>query len=233
MVLLSEEEFERIEAEAARRQKVSRRYGDSHFYFYDLMLGLHSEIGCRPSELCAFQWKDVKMGCDLHIHAEINSEGVYQKYTKNEKGESKGGRLIPLTPKAQKILAELKERLIRAEIQSEFLFCHEDGRLVIPSSYEEYIRNAFDKAGVRGKTSYAFRRTVNNRLEEAGFIPSERAYLLGHTPETNLKHYTNPRKNATLSKFRESFCRENTKRIPKNVIEFKSKKPKNREFSGF
>lgn len=231
--LLSEEEFSKIKLEAERRMKFSRRYGNSYFYFYDLMLGLHSEIGCRPSELCALKWGDIKAGADLHIHAEIDSEGTYQKYTKNEKGESKGGRLIPLTPNAQEILAELRKRQERAGISSEFLFCQKDGRYVVPGSYEEYVRNAFDKAGVSGKSSYAFRRTVNNRLEEAGFIPSERAYLLGHTPETNLKHYTNPRKNATLSKFRESFCQENTKRIPKNVIEFKSKKPKNREFSGF
>ena len=97
---------------------------------------------------------------------------------------------------------------------------------------DPYLHNVFDKVGL-AKTSYTFRRTVNNRLEEEGFTPSERALLLGHSSETNVKHYTNPHKNATLEKFRKTFCAENTKIIPNNVIEFKSKKPKNREFSGF
>lgn len=78
-----------------------------------------------------------------------------------------------------------------------------------------------------------FRRTVNNRLEEAEFTPSERACLLGHTPDTNIRHYTNPRKQATLTKFRNTFCARSTFGRLNNVVEFKSKKPKNREFSGF
>ena len=75
-----------------------------------------------------------------------------------------------------------------------------------------------------GKTSYAFRRTVNNRLEENYFTSSERAFLLGHSPETNLKYYTNPRKNATLNKFKEVFCDRSTLGLPKNVVSFDSKK---------
>lgn len=38
--------------------------------------------------------------------------------------------------------------------------------------------------------SYAFRRGVSARMEEAGIEPSERAAILGHSVETNLKHYT-------------------------------------------
>ena len=86
---------------------------------------------------------------------------------------------------------------------------------------------------MRRLSSVPFRRTVNNRLEEAEFTPSERACLLGHTPDTNIRHYTNPRKQATLTKFRNAFCVRYTFGTPNNVIEFKSKKPKNREFSGF
>ena len=86
------------------------------------------------------------------------------------------------------------------------------------------IRNVFRAAQVPGKTSYAFRRTVNNRLEENDFTSSERALLLGHTPDTNLKYYTNPRKNATLTKFKEVFCDRSTLGLPKNVVPFDRKK---------
>lgn len=156
--LVSDEEMEKIETEVARRREFHKRYGEDAFYFYDVMVLLHSEIDCRPGELSALRVRDVK---------------------------------------------------------------------------EEDLHNIFHRVGIRGKTSYAFRRTVNSRLEEAGFTPSELAYLLGHTPDTNVKHYTNPRKNATLAKFRSTFCVRSTFGLPENVIEFKSKKPKNREFSGF
>ena len=141
--------------------------------------------------------------------------------------------LFPLTPKALALLDELQARREQFGIESEFLFCYADGRYVLPGSYEEFIRNVFNRAGLPCKTSYAFRRTVNNRLEEAEFTPSERACLLGHTPDTNIRHYTNPRKQATLTKFRNTFCARSTKGRLNNMIEFKSKKPKNREFSGF
>ena len=230
--LVSDGEMEKIEAEVARRREFHKRYGEDAFYFYDVMVMLHSEIGCRPGELSALRVRDVKEE-DLHIHAMIDADDDYQQFTKNEKGESRGGRLFPLTPKMKDLLDELQARKEKCGIESEYLFCYADGRCVLPTSYEEYVHNVFHRVGIRGKTSYAFRRTVNSRLEEAGFTPSERAYLLGHTPDTNVKHYTNPRKNATLAKFRNTFCVRSTFGLPENVIEFKSKKPKNREFSGF
>ena len=230
--LISEEEYAAVEAEAQRRLQYSKRYGEQYLYLYDLMLGLHHEIGGRPGELCSLKWQDISFSGDLHIHSEIDSNGSYQDYTKNERGESKGGRYFPLTPKAKAILAEIRTRQEKVGVISDFIFCYKDGRFILPTSYEEYLHNVFDKVGL-AKTSYTFRRTVNNRLEEEGFTPSERALLLGHSPETNVKHYTNPHKNATLEKFRKTFCTENTKIIPNNVIDFKSKKPKNREFSGF
>lgn len=221
--LISEEEMERIETELNRRLEYHRHYKAHSFYFYDIMALLHAEIGCRPGELCALKTWDVKAE-DLHIHAMIDADGDYQQFTKNEKGESRGGRLFPLTPKALALLDELQARREQFGIESEFLFCYEDGRYVLPGSYEEYIRNVFNRAGLPCKTSYAFRRTVNNRLEEAEFTPSERACLLGHTPDTNIRHYTNPRKQATLTKFRNAFCARYTFGTPNNVIEFKSKK---------
>ncbi len=230
--LISEKEMEKIEAELNRRLEYHRHYKANTFYFYDIMTLLHAEIGCRPGELCALKTWDVKAE-DLHIHAMIDADGDFQQFTKNEKGESKGGRLFPLTPKALALLDELQARREQFGIESEFLFCYADGRYILPGSYEEFIRNVFNRAGLPCKTSYAFRRTVNNRLEEAESTPSERACLLGHTPDTNIKHYTNPRKQATLTKFRNAFCVRSTYGRPNNVIEFKSKKPKNREFSGF
>ena len=49
----------------------------------------------------------------------------------------------------------------------------------------------------------------------------EYALQIGYT---NLKYYTNPRKNATLTKFKEVFCDRSTLGLPKNVVPFDSKK---------
>jgi len=230
--LISEEEMEKIMAEADRRRNYQKLYRKDAYYIYDIMMKLHAQIGCRPSELCALKMRDVKEE-DLHIHAMIDGDDDYQKFTKNEKGESRGGRLFPLTPEALDLLEQLQMRKEKAGVTSEYLFCHEDGRFILPDSYSKYIRDVFNRVGLTDKSSYAFRRTVNNRMEEAGFTPSERALLLGHTPDTNIKYYTNPRKQATLTKFRETFCIRSTFSSPKNVIDFTKKKPKNRTFSGF
>lgn len=221
--LISEEEMEQIEEEADRRREYHKRYGNDAFYFYDIMIKFHAEIGCRPSELCALKLRDVKTD-DLHIHAMIDADGDYQQFTKNEKGESRGGRLFPLTPKALDLIEELNLRKEKAGIDSDFLFCQKDGRFVLPDAYEEFVRNVFKTIKLRDKSCYAFRRTVNNRLEEAEFTPSERAYLLGHSPDTNLKHYTNPRKQSTLTKFKDTFCTRSTFSPPKNVIDFPIRK---------
>ncbi len=221
--LISEEEMYRIEAELARRREFHKRYGENSFYLYDIMILIHAEIGCRPGELCAIKLTDIKAE-DFHIHSMIDSEGRYRQFTKNEKGESRGGRLFPITPRAAELLAELSKRKARCGIVSEFLFCNEKGEHLKSEKYTDVIRDVFRAAQVPGKTSYAFRRTVNNRLEENDFTSSERALLLGHTPDTNLKYYTNPRKNATLTKFKEVFCDRSTLGLPKNVVPFDSKK---------
>ena len=114
--------------------------------------------------------------------------------------------ISPSLQRHDKILDELRQRQKQCEINSEYLFCIPNGEHMVPEAYERFVKNAFATAGVIGKTSYTFRRTVNNRMEEAGFTPSERAFLLGHTPETNIRFYTNPRKNAVLKKFEERFC---------------------------
>ena len=221
--LISEEEMDRIEAELIRRRDFHKRYGENAFYIYDIMILLHAEIGCRPGELCAIKLTDIKAE-DFHIHSMIDSEGRYRQFTKNEKGESRGGRLFPITPRAAELLDELSERKDKCGIVSEFVFCNEKGEHLRSEKYTDVIRDVFRRAHVMGKTSYAFRRTVNNRLEENNFTSSERAFLLGHSPETNLKYYTNPRKNATLNKFKEVFCDRSTLGLPENVIPFDNKK---------
>lgn len=196
-MLLSERELEKVFAETKRRRDLSRNKG---YYYFDAMVRLHYELGCRPGELCAIKWEDIKRADDdkpiLHIHAQLIETSTtrqscdYIPVTKNEKGISKGGRYFPITRKIAGILHEVKAMQESKGVVSEYVFCHLDGSFINPKSYETYVHNLFRHLGFHGKTSYVFRRGVNQRLDELGISTSNRASLLGHTVQTNLSCYT-------------------------------------------
>lgn len=198
-VLLSEEEWNAVFAEIARRKNLKRNKG---YYYFDAMIRLHAEIGCRPGELCAIRWKDIKTPSgnqgspSLHIHAQIKENGSaknryeYVPVTKNEKGISRGGRYFPLTQKMRDILMEVKAMQESKGVNTEYVFAHLDGSFILPEAYAEYVHSVFQRVGIQGKTSYVFRRGVNQLLDERGVSPTNRAKLLGHTVQTNLTCYT-------------------------------------------
>lgn len=194
-VILSDEEISLVFSETARRKNQSHNKG---YYYFDAMIRLHHEIGCRPGELCALKWQDVRDGVEkptLHIHAQIKEVGMDRKaeyipITKNERGVSKGGRYFPLTKKMQEILSEMKTMQENAGIHSEFIFCHRDGTFIDPKSYSRYVHKVFTALGIENKTTYVFRRGLNQLLDEKGVTPTNRAKLLGHTVQTNITCYT-------------------------------------------
>lgn len=131
----------------------------------------------------------------LHIHAQIKEIGMERKceyipVTKNERGVSKGGRYFPITRRIQEILLEMKSMQQTAGVSSEYVFCHLDGTFIDPKSYERYVHKIFDAVGISNKTSYVFRRGLNQLLDERGVSPTNRAKLLGHTVNTNITCYT-------------------------------------------
>lgn len=112
------------------------------------------------------------------------------EYTKNEKGVSKGGRLVPLSSMALKILDALMKKKEELGIKSEWLFSDKDGELLKKKGYFEFNNVLHKKYQTKASGSYTFRRGMSARMEAAGIEPSERAAILGHSVETNLKNYT-------------------------------------------
>lgn len=195
-VTLSDEEKELVFAETNRRKLLGRNKG---YYYFDAMIRLHCEIGCRPGELCALRWDDLRCGSDgkpmLHIHAQIKEIGMKRKYeyvpiTKDEKGVSRGGRYFPLTTNALAILDEMRHMQEQYNMDDGFIFCHRDGSFIPPDSYAIYVKSVFNSVGIKGKSSYVFRRGVNQLLDSRGVSPTNRAKLLGHTVQTNISYYT-------------------------------------------
>lgn len=111
-------------------------------------------------------------------------------YTKNEKGISQGGRLVPLSSKALDVLSKLEMKKQELGIESEWLFSDKQGKLLKKKGYFDFVGDLYRKLGLPSKGSYAFRRGLSARLEAAGIEPSEQATVLGHSVETNLRHYT-------------------------------------------
>lgn len=158
---------------------------------------LHYELGCRPDELICIKWSDINF---IEGFISIERQQVEKRepkqsfevkdYTKNEKGVSKGGRLIPLSTKAVEVLEKLKAKKEELGIESEWLFTDRKGKLKTKKGYFDFIRDTRKKYTFKTHSSYAFRRGLSAKLESKGVAPSERAAILGQSVETNLKHYT-------------------------------------------
>ena len=112
-------------------------------------------------------------------------------YTKNEKGKSEDGREFPLTRKIKKLLAELKVKQDELGIVSEYIFCHEDGEWIKTDAYITFLRRLCRSLDLNVTNNHALRMSLNsNVLIPKGVSVADRAAMLGHSIETNLRNYS-------------------------------------------
>ncbi|MCF0142462.1 MAG: tyrosine-type recombinase/integrase, partial [Parasporobacterium sp.] len=192
--ILSPEEIQILRDEVRHRMTLAK-YGSYYINGYALLFAI--ETGVRVGELCALKWEDVKEN-SIHIHC----QQLYRKceggkdyylvpYTKNEKGQSADGREFPLTRKIREILAELKGKQMELGIQSEFIFCHEDGDWIKTDAYITFLRRLCQSKNFKVTNNHALRMSLNsNVLIPKGVSVADRAAMLGHSIETNLKNYS-------------------------------------------
>lgn len=153
------------------------------------------ETGMRVGELTALKKSDIDkdyiwvhrqqiMVLDEDTKVKRHWETV--EYTKNERANPKGGRLIPITEECQTALDIANE----LPGDSEFVFHHPNGEPVIKDSYEYYLRRRCKTLGIKISHNHAFRVAFNARLIEAGVDGNERCLVLGHSMQTNERHYS-------------------------------------------
>ena len=193
-VLLSDsEEKTLLEFMQKQVEKGSRNMG---YAAYSFMTLLHSQLGCRPDELVSLKWSDIDFEEKIIVierqQIEKRKPRIFEvvEYTKNEKGISEGGRPVPLSEKALDILAQLRVAKQNAGIVSDWLFSNKEGDILKKSNYSDYLRETCQKLGIKSRGTYAFRRGLSAKMEKNGICVSERAAILGHSPETNFKNYT-------------------------------------------
>ncbi len=172
------------------------------------------ETGVREGEIPSLKWSDVSETA-IHIHSQQNDEMrngtkvyYYNPSTKNEKGVSRDGRYFPLTDEIKKILDTLKTKQTELGIESEWLFCQEDGNWITTVSYYKALYRLTKKLNLSLNNNHAFRMALNSYVFiPAGLSAPERAKLLGHSVQTNLNHYTFARSNDYLGSLTETLNR--------------------------
>ena len=159
------------------------------------MMLVAMETGMRVGELAALRKSDIDSEY-IWVHRQQivgyddesckNRRIQYVEYTKNERANPRGGRIVPITEgcrTALKIASELPG-------ESEFLFHHPDGSPVVKDSYGYYLRRRCKTLGIKISHNHAFRVAFNARLIEAGADCNERCLVLGHSMQTNERHYS-------------------------------------------
>ena len=194
--ILTKEEIELLINEAKKRAL-------KKYYVYYYALRFSALTGVRVGELCSLRWADINFKeREIHIHTQqlyTVKDGHYSYYeagyTKNEKGHSKGGRLFPLTNEIKALLTEYSEVLNRENIVSEYVFCYSDGTWMNTMSYKSFLSKLCRKYDLKATSNHALRRSLNsNVLIPNGISEADRAKLLGHSVETNLRHYSYAKK---------------------------------------
>lgn len=193
--ILSVQEIDTVKSTVRKRMP----HGRYHNYFingYAILLSI--ETGMRAGEIPSLRWSDIKSD-HIHIHSQQLSHKIngkktyyYADWTKDEKGISQGGRTFPLTDTIKDILGELKALQTSLGIESEYIFCHADGRWITTDAYEECLRDMLKGLGYTVFNNHALRMSLNSNvfIAELNLPVTERARLLGHSVETNLKYYS-------------------------------------------
>ncbi len=153
------------------------------------------ETGMRVGELAALRKEDIgreyihvhrQQVFNYDTHAKPKRQMREVEYTKNERTNPKGGRLIPITSECQEAL-NIAEKLPG---NSEYVFHHPNGKPILKDSYLYYLRRRCKSLGIPISNNHAFRVAFNARLIEAGVDGNERCLVLGHSMQTNERHYS-------------------------------------------
>ncbi len=188
-VMHTPEEYKRMFAEFDRKASLPKHHG---YYVFNLMAKFQDLTGLRPSEICAAK-KKYDDGATLMICEMENSQGKIVNHTKNEKGQSQGGRPVPIDTELRRIIDESYALQAKFGIISDFIFCDKEGKHIKKSNYTDYIGNTLRALNIPRRGTYTFRRDYNDRLVHDAVCPLnavDRGRIVGNSASVNASHYT-------------------------------------------
>ena len=186
----------KMKKEVVKRIEEWKEKGKCFTNGYIFLMSLNT--GMRDAELVSLKWDDIDYErMHIHIHSQqLKKQGTreyeYVEWTKNEKGVSQDGRYFPLSDDIVNVLDELKECQEGFNIKSEWVFANPDGSWIkADTMYEKFLQRLCKSLGFRNTNNHAIRMYFNSYvLIPLGVTVNNRARLLGHSVEVNLKFYT-------------------------------------------
>ena len=159
------------------------------------MLLVSMETGLRIGELAALQKSDIH-ATYIHVHRqqvkqEKDENHEHQffydvSYTKNERQHPKNGRRVDISD----LCAEALRYASEIPGESKYVFHHKNGNPVQKDSFGTYLRRKCHKLGIDITRNHAFRVAYNARLIGKNLDGNERCLVLGHSMQTNERHYS-------------------------------------------
>ena len=144
-----------------------------------LAIGFMIETGLRAGELLALRWDKVDIPAKrIYIQATITQPTgktacEYQNSTKSKSSN----RVVPLTPRAIKILERIKSQ----KLDDTWVFADGNGMWISYANLAKHIKQACKSASVEYRGSHAFRHTFATNCYYKGVDVKVLSRLLGHS----------------------------------------------------
>lgn len=195
-VVFTETELDIAINEVRKRMSQKRFTKDDGYYANGYAFLLAKSTGMRVGELMSLLWSDIKNNY-IWIHSQqlrqIGNTGnyIYAPWTKDDIKHTGKGRKFPLFNSVKNVLDEIKSVQNDLGIKSPYVLCHKNGEWLKKEGYETMLRRLFQSLGYKITNNHALRKSLNsNILIPAGIDVTDRAAMLGHSVETNLRNYS-------------------------------------------
>lgn len=199
---------------------------------------LCSIYGLRRSEVLGIKWEYIDFENNtIHIcetlqqcTKELTGESNYTDDTKN----ASSNRTMPLIPLIKEKLLVQKQWQIENKkdfeelyLDSDFVFTHENGKVITPNYLTKNFRKIADSLGYYGLRLHDLRHSVASNLLNKGFSYVQTAEWLGHSnPSTTFRFYAHVDKTSKMaiaSDYEKIFGEEIQEEKSPKVVEKSSK----------
>lgn len=160
------------------RLKIINQLGND---FYSLVIKLDFYLFLRICELKGLRWDDIS-GDSLYFQRFEDDRNEIIKDIKGHAGEGK--RYMPLTPKAKKILVQIRA----LNPGSEYIFIR-NGQPLATVTFNRGLKKCCEELGIKYRSAHNLRFSTASIMYKNGMEDTELQKLLGYTSLNMTHHY--------------------------------------------